>query len=92
MLHQGLLLFAGRPVALAIAYLLVQLGIQLLVVDGGAEVDVAGDRHADEAACSAGVCERHRLVGGAYERGEAAVLRIGLAVGWTVFQVGSADD
>lgn len=49
-LHELSLLLLGEPVAFALGDLLLQLCIELVVVDGCLEVDVAVDGYADEAA------------------------------------------
>ena len=86
------LLVLREPVALTIGYLLFQLGIELVVIDGCVEVDVAIDAHTDETARAGGIDEWHRLVGGADERGIATAHGVGLAVGWAIAQIGDSAD
>ena len=69
-----------------------QLSIELFVLDGRGEVDVALDVDADEASAAAGVGQGHTLVGGADERRIAAVAGIGFAVGRAVLEVGGGDE
>lgn len=87
-LHQPLLFFLGQPVALARIDLVTQLCKDLVVIEGRLEIDVAVNADADEAARAGGVGQRVLLVGGGDERGVAAVLLIGFAVGWAIFQFG----
>ena len=72
-LHQRTLFFFREPIALTLADLQHQLGIELVVLHRCLKVDVAVDRYADEATRTRRVCQRHLLIGGADERGIAAV-------------------
>ena len=90
--YQRLLLFTTGPVAFALVDFPQQLSVQLTVVQRGTEVDVARHGSADKTAAAAGVAERLRLVSGADERDEAAVLGVGFAVGRAVLQVGGGDE
>ena len=73
-------------------HFVLQLCIELLIFDGRREVDIALHRHADEPTASAWVGQGRALVGGADERGIAAVAGVGLAVGRAVFQVGGRHE
>ena len=88
LLYQTAYLVVAEPVLLSLGHLLLQLGVELAVVQGVLEVDDVGHLHADEAARAGGVGEGFLLVGGAYERGVASVLLVGLAVGWAELHVG----
>ncbi len=91
-LHQTAFLFFREPVALTLTDLLHELGIELVVLNRRQEVDVTVDADTDEATGTRGIRQWHLLVGGADERGIAAVRGIGLAVRRTVFQVGRRDE
>lgn len=51
-----------------------ELGIDLTVIDGGEEIDGAGDVDAEVAAGTGGIYQRTAVVGGGDERGKAAAL------------------
>ena len=88
MLHECRLFLLRQEIAFTLLFHLVfQLGIKLTVVHRRLEVDVALDGDANEPSATRRVCQRHRLVGGANERGVAAMTGIGCAVGRTVLQV-----
>ena len=78
---QHLYLVVIEPVAFPTIKEVKGLGEQLTVVHVVLEVDHARSLHADEAARAGGIGERLHLVGGTDERGVAAVLLNGLAIG-----------
>ena len=89
---EHLRLFVVKPIALAFYHLLAQLRIELTMVDGVAEVDVARYLYTDETAAACGVCQWLGLVGGSDERGIAAILSDGFAVGGTELDVGGGQQ